>query len=105
MSLVCDEEVELLRNIEKLIKREIQKTPVEGFECTLPAVAKPAAKKNGGRSRNRSRSADSRSRSGRSENSGRAPRSGRSDNTSKAPRSERRHDVSSYASQMQAGLR
>lgn len=94
MSLVCAEEAELLQNIEKLIKREIPKVAVEGFECTLPTRVKPAAKKSSGeRSRNsRSRSGGGRSRSGRSE-------SGKPSSTKASG------DLSRYASQMQAGLR
>ena len=108
MSLVCDEEVELLQNIEKLIKREITKTQVTGFYCELPAVARPAAKKSGGRSQSRPRSEGGHSRSHtRSENS--RSSSGRSNGNRSArnasPRSERSPDLSSYAAQMQAGLR
>ena len=56
MSLVCPDEVELLKNIEKLIGREIPKEAVTGFECVLPAKSAVAPKQGSSRPRSRSRS-------------------------------------------------
>ena len=107
VSLVCDEEVELLQNIEKLIKREIAKTPIEGFECTLPSsAAKPAAKKSRGRSGGRTQNGDSRSPSGRSRDNERDRRDGRNGRDGRRARSDApQQDLSHYAAQMQAGVR
>jgi ATP-dependent RNA helicase RhlE len=42
MSLVCIDEHGLLRDIEKLIKRDIPKVTVEGYEPSASVKAKPA---------------------------------------------------------------
>jgi ATP-dependent RNA helicase RhlE len=116
MSLVCSEEVELLRGIEKLIKRDIEKVNVEGFEYTFSKTAPKAAKKEGGRSRGRSGGSENRSeKSGgrpRGERSGRSSRSAGDDKGGKGGRSgrsrkpqNRTENLSSLAEQMQAGVR
>jgi ATP-dependent RNA helicase RhlE len=94
MSLVCVDELELLRNIEKLIKREIPKVVVEGFEPDPSIKPEPVQKRSGQRSRSRSRSAEDGSGSRIKEGSS-ASRSGRnrggsrtSQRRRRAPRSE-----------------
>ncbi|MCH9813344.1 MAG: DEAD/DEAH box helicase [Epsilonproteobacteria bacterium] len=55
VSLVCVEEHELLNGIEKLIKRKIDKTIVEGFEPDPMIVPEPKKKDQRNNSRRRSR--------------------------------------------------
>ena len=71
-SLVCIDEKELLRGIEKLIKKEIHKVQIQGF--TPDPTIKPEPKKQQNNSRNRSRGGNSggRSNSNRSGNAGRS---------------------------------
>jgi len=53
LSLVCVDEFELLRNIEKLIKRDIPKVVVAGFEPDLNAKPEPIQMRSGQRQGNR----------------------------------------------------
>jgi len=56
MSLVCVDEHEYLRNIERLIKRDIRKVVVKGLEPDPSIKAEPIQQRSGGRRGNRSRS-------------------------------------------------
>jgi len=49
MSLVCSEEVKLLRDIEKLIKKSIPQVVVEGFEADISKYVEPEKKESNGR--------------------------------------------------------
>jgi ATP-dependent RNA helicase RhlE len=75
VSLVCVDEHALLRNIEKLIKREIPKVTIEGFEPDPSIKAEPIQQRSGQRSRSRNRSGGNASRPRRSANASR-PASG-----------------------------
>jgi ATP-dependent RNA helicase RhlE len=88
ISLVCSEEVEFLSNIEKLISAEIPKKVIEGFEYQFSRAAKPAPKKK-----------QTHSRAPRQEKKTDRPKSGN--------RQKRKNEqsMSSYLSQMQAGVR
>ena len=50
VSLVCVDELKLLRDIEKLLKRQVEKVVIEGFEPDLSIAAEPI--KNGNRNGN-----------------------------------------------------
>ncbi len=56
MSLVCVDEHEYLRNIEKLIKKDIRKVQVKGFEPDPSIQAEPIQQRSAGRRGNSSRS-------------------------------------------------
>lgn len=58
ISLVCVDEKEYLRDIEKLIKRKIPKVVVEGFEPNPDIKPEPVKKKSNSRSRNRPKPAN-----------------------------------------------
>jgi len=90
VSLVCDEEAEHLRNIEKLLGKMIPRIAVEGFETRLTEAPKAAEKPKASASKKRSPQ-------GNRERSDAKNRR----NTPK-PHSD---DVSSYLSQMKAGAR
>ncbi len=78
ISLVCIDEKMLLRNIEKLIKKDIPKIQLEAFIPDPSIKAEPIQKKNQGRGRNRS---GSHNRSGNnSGNSNPKPSNRRRDN-------------------------
>jgi ATP-dependent RNA helicase RhlE len=72
VSLVCVDEHDYLRDIEKLIKKDIEKVYIEGFDVDKSIKAEPiqngrGGSRGGGRSRNsspKSNSSSSRSRSG-----------------------------------------
>lgn len=80
ISLVCREETKLLRDIEKLLKRELPQTKNEGYEPTEPALSMSAAApaqggnrggnsgRNGGRNSNRNASRNSNQGSSQSSN-------------------------------------
>jgi superfamily II DNA/RNA helicase len=91
VSLVCVDEHDYLRDIEKLIKKDIEKVYIEGFDVDKSIKAEPiqngrGGSRGGGRSRNsspKSNSSSSRSRSGnRARNSNNKNRN-RSKNSSK----------------------
>ncbi|MEA3374342.1 MAG: DEAD/DEAH box helicase [Campylobacterota bacterium] len=91
MSLVCVDEHEYLRNIEKLIKRDIPKVIVEGFTPDPSIKAEPILQGGRGRSGNQKRSAKSGSRSAEAK-SGHTPRNKRVKNASgAAPRKDNRN--------------
>ncbi|MEA3456344.1 MAG: DEAD/DEAH box helicase [Campylobacterota bacterium] len=71
ISLVCIDEKMLLRNIEKLIKKEIPKIALEAFIPDPSIKAEPIQKKNQGRGRNRS---GSHNRSGNSSSRNSSPK-------------------------------
>ena len=79
ISLVCIDEKMLLRNIEKLIKKEIPKIQLEAFIPDPSIKAEPIQKKNQGRGRNRSGS-HNRSGNNSSGNSNPKPSNRRRDN-------------------------
>jgi ATP-dependent RNA helicase RhlE len=62
MSLVCREETKMLRDIEKLLSRELPQKITEGFEPTEPALSRDAASSS--RSNNSSNRGSSGARSG-----------------------------------------
>jgi ATP-dependent RNA helicase RhlE len=74
ISLVCREETKLLRDIEKLLKRDLPQTKNEGYEPTEPALSMSAAppaqggnRGNSGRSSGRNTNRSSNTNSGRSD--------------------------------------
>jgi ATP-dependent RNA helicase RhlE len=79
ISLVCIDEKMLLRNIEKLIKKDIPKIQLEAFIPDPSIKAEPIQKKNQGRGRNRSGS-HNRSDNSNSRNSNSKPSSRRREN-------------------------
>lgn len=76
VSLVCVDEDALLRNIEKLIKRQIPKVVVEGFIPDPSIKAEPIRQKSSGRTKSRSGSGrnTSEKKRGHGGGSGSAPR-------------------------------
>jgi ATP-dependent RNA helicase RhlE len=82
MSLVCVDELGLLKDIERLIKREIPKDVIEGFEPDPTIRAEPLSKgSNRGRGKQQQTSAKSASKKTTSKrNSQHPPFKGRSDN-------------------------
>lgn len=70
ISLVCVDEVKLLRDIEKLIKKEIPKVRESGFEVDPSITAEPIQQKNRGRQQQRKKSASE----GQSEHNHRRPK-------------------------------
>ena len=89
MSLVCVDELQLLKDIERLIKREIPKTVIDGFEPDPTIKAEPINRGGGGRGRQQQ---NSRKRSGGNKRGGKpgssssggnqSPYKGRSGNSS-----------------------
>ncbi len=79
MSLVCVDELKLLKDIEKLIKREIPKDVIEGYEPDPSIKAQPIRNgrnnNTGGKNRNQQR-ATSKRRSGNG-NTKKSPRPGK----------------------------
>lgn len=88
-SLVCDEEVDMLRGIEKLIGKTIPRQEIEGFELSAPlpkfapkTAAPSRGRGNGGRNGDRNRGERGQGdRSGGASNSGRPARSGNGGNS------------------------
>ena len=81
LSLVCIDEKMLLRNIEKLIKKEIPKVHLDAFVPDPSIKAEPIQQRSGGGQRGRSRSGGN-NNSGRSSSGGRQrSRSGNRSNT------------------------
>jgi ATP-dependent RNA helicase RhlE len=68
LSLVCVDEDEYLKNIEKLIKKDIQKVWLKGFKPD-PGIKAEPINQGGGRGRSRSKNSRNRSRSSRSSSS------------------------------------
>lgn len=69
ISLVCIDEHLFLKDIEKLIKKDITKVIIEGFEVDKSIKAKPLSKRGQQRSNGQNRSQKPRGRSGNSNNS------------------------------------
>jgi ATP-dependent RNA helicase RhlE len=90
VSLVCAEEAEYLRNIEKLINAAIPQKTVEGFETRLPASVKPASKPKANNAKKRPLQHN---------NERTDPKQRRRQRPAKA------EDVAAYLSQMKAGAR
>jgi ATP-dependent RNA helicase RhlE len=88
-SLVCDEEVDMLRGIEKLIGKTIPRQEIEGFELSAPlpkfapkTAAPSRGRGNSGRNGDRNRGERGQGdRSGGANNSGRPARSGNGGNS------------------------
>ena len=74
LSLVCIDEKMLLRNIEKLIKKEIPKVHLDAFKPDPSIKAEPIQQRSQGRGRNRSASHRSGGNGSRGENRGRSQR-------------------------------
>lgn len=87
VSLVCAEEVAFLRSIEKLLKAPITKVTVEGFETRLPTSEKRGDKRKGSSTKKRQ------------------GQSAKGERHTKTRRSEKQDDLSTYISQMKAGVR
>ncbi|MFA9373878.1 MAG: DEAD/DEAH box helicase [Poseidonibacter sp.] len=87
VSLVCVDEEELLKSIEKLIKKDIEKIDVEGFRVDPTIKAEPIQKKRGSNPRGNSNS-NSRNRSNEKKSTESKPRT-------KEPRQRRTRDNSS----------
>jgi len=105
VSLVCAEEADYLRNIERLIKASIPQKTVEGFETRLPEKAKPAprAKANG---------ADKQPTQRKNERSDAKPQQPAAQQKKRNAPKERRkeqpmraEEVAAYLAQMKAGMR
>jgi len=106
VSLVCAEEADYLRNIEKLIKASIPQKSVEGFETRLPEKSKTAAKPKTNSSSNKRPA-----RNG-NERTDAKPRQGQQNKKRNNAQNDRRkeqpmraEDVAAYLSQMKAGAR
>jgi len=104
VSLVCAEEAEYLRNIEKLIKAAIPQKTVEGFETRLPERAAPSSKPKPNASgkrpaRNGNERTDAKPRQGQRDKK----RNAQNDRRKEQPM--RAEDVAAYLSQMKAGAR
>ena len=104
ISLVCAEETEFLRNIEKLIKAAIPRKTVEGFETQLPEKANPSSKPRMNTSekrpvQNKHERADPKKRPVQENKKRHAPKERRKEQPMRA------EDVASYLSQMKAGMR
>lgn len=82
MSLVCIDELKLLRDIEKLIKREIPKTVIEGYQPDPSIKAEPIQNGRSGNPRNSNRKPQAR----RSNNSNQPPAQNRSRNQQRSRR-------------------
>ena len=107
VSLVCAEEAEYLRNIERLIKATIPQKTVEGFETTLPEMAKPSSKPKA-KTNDSNRRPTQRNHARNDQKKRPAQRN----DERNAPRERRREqppmkaeDVAAYLSQMKAGMR
>ena len=74
VSLVCVDELQYLKDIEKLIKRKIPQERVEGFEPDPTIRPEPVKKKTNSRNRNRTTNIDSKPSPRTSRNSRRNPR-------------------------------
>jgi len=72
MSLVCVDELKLLRDIERLIKREIPKDIIEGFTPDPSIKAEPIRQGGGGKPQRNSRKLGGNKAGGRSRNSGKS---------------------------------
>jgi ATP-dependent RNA helicase RhlE len=83
MSLVCVDELKLLRDIEKLIKREIPKTVIEGYQPDPSIKAEPIQNGRSGSPRNSNRKPQAR----RSNNSNYPPAQNKSRNQQRSRRS------------------
>jgi len=115
VSLVCAEEAEYLRNIEKLIKAAIPQKTVEGFETRLPASVKPSskpkannAKKRPAQYNNERKDQKKRPNNERTDAKKQPVQRSNERNTPKDRRREqpmKAEDVASYLAQMKAGVR
>ncbi len=83
MSLVCVDELKLLRDIEKLIKREIPKTVIEGYQPDPSIKAEPIQNGRSGSPRSSKRKTQAR----RSNNSNYSPAQNKSRNQQRSRRS------------------
>jgi len=77
VSLVCVDELQYLKDIEKLIKRKIPQEKVEGFEPDPTIRPEPVKKKSNSRNRNRSRAPQKDSKLKPSSRSSRSSRNSR----------------------------
>jgi ATP-dependent RNA helicase RhlE len=75
VSLVCIDEAEYLRGIEKLIKKEIDKSTIEGFEPDPSIKAEPISRGGGGQGRGGNGSSKGGGRSGHGNGGGGSGRS------------------------------
>lgn len=75
VSLVCIDEAEYLRGIEKLIKKEINKSTIEGFEPDPSIKAEPISRGGGGQGRGGNGSSKGGGRSGHGNGGGGSGRS------------------------------
>lgn len=119
VSLVCAEEADYLRNIERLIKSSIPQKTVEGFETRLPersaSSSKPKANASNRRpaqrndERNGQKKRSAQLNGERSDSKKRPAQRNSERNTSKDRRREqppmKAEDVAAYLSQMKAGVR
>jgi ATP-dependent RNA helicase RhlE len=90
VSLVCVDELKLLRDIERLIKRDIPKVKLKGFEVDPSIAAEPIQQRSAGRGGNRGRQ-----NSGRPKSTTSATRqdSGRSRNSERSGTKQRSRDA------------
>ena len=86
MSLVCVDELKLLKDIERLIKRDIDKVVIDGFEPDPSIKAEPIRNgRNGGNHNGKRNPRGGQQRS-------RKPRNGKSSSNGSSSRSRRRHN-------------
>jgi ATP-dependent RNA helicase RhlE len=102
VSLVCSEELPLLKNIEKLIKSEIRRVEVEGFKGPSVNDVKETPKPQKKRSTGNSKKHSGASRPNNDKPDGQRPKQQRAKPRQSA---SSKPDMSSYLDQMQAGLR
>ena len=106
VSLVCAEEADYLRSIEKLIKAAIPQKTVEGFETTLPEKAKPSSKPKA-----KTNDANRRPAQRSHERNDQKKRPAKRNDERNVPKERRREqsmnaeDVAAYLAQMKAGMR
>ncbi|WP_345984868.1 DEAD/DEAH box helicase [Sulfurimonas sp. HSL-1656] len=105
VSLVCAEEADYLRNIEKLIKASIPQKSVEGFETRLPEKTKSAAKPKTNSSSNKRPARNGNERTDAKPRQGQRDKKRNAQNDRRKEQPMRAEDVAAYLSQMKAGAR
>jgi ATP-dependent RNA helicase RhlE len=92
VSLVCVDELKLLRDIEKLIKRDIPQVKLNGFEVDPSIAAEPIQQRSAGRGGNRGRQNSGGSRP-KSTTSATRQESGRSRSSTRTGATQRSRDA------------
>ena len=104
MSLVCVDEMGLLKDIERLIKREIPKDVVEGFEPDPAIKAEPSAKGSGrSRGRQQAQGQENRRKQGSGNNGQRPPFKAKTTHKSRSKKRSSGKRPSGHGSSQQRG--